>query len=517
MRSFDDATEWLDSEPLGPAQAGIGREPPPGVGSLVAVGSPAGVALISATVLASTVGFLNASAVNVAVPAIGRDLHAGVTSLQWTLTSYLLTVAALLLLGGVLADQFGRRRVLTVGLLVTLAASVLCAVAPSVEALIAARIAQGVGAAMVIPSSLALLNGTLRVSDRARGIGIWAGLATLGATAGPYAAGWLVDHATWRAVFLLNIPLILVGLLALHGVPATDRPRRAVSSDVRGGLLAVAGLGGVIYALTAGPAAGWLSAQVVVAAAVGVASLAALVPIERRVPAPMLRLSLFESRAFRAINATTVLFYGALAGAGYLLVLQCELRLGYTAAEAGAALIPASIVFLAIAPVSGVLVSRIGARRLMVAGIVIVAVAFVCLSQAEHGDGYAEAILPGTLLWGLGDALLATPLTAAVLAAVDDTDLGEASAINNAAAWVGGVVAIALVPALIGAGGGSSLSHALADGYEPAMIAMACLAGIGALVTAVFVPNDRVVGAPLAPLPRTQVCALPVLESVGAS
>jgi MFS family permease len=395
------------------------------------------------------------------------------------------------------------------GLHVMLVGSVLCAVAPSVGILVAARVVQGVGAAMVVPSTLALLNGTLRVSDRARAIGIWAGLATLGATLGPYAGGFLVDHATWRAVFLLNIPLILAGLLVLRHVPQIDLARRELSLDIVGGCLAVIGLGGVTYALTAGPASGWLSARVLIAAAVGVTSLTVLVPFERRVPAPMLQLSLFGSRQFAAINATTVLFYGALTAAGYLLILQCELSLGYTAAQAGAALIPQSAVFLAIAPVSGALVSRIGTRRLMVVGILIVAAAFIWLSRAQPGDGYATSILPGTLLWGVGDGLAATPLTAAVLAAVSDSDLGGASAINSAAAWIGGGVVIAIVPALIGASGGQHLANALADGYQPAMITMAGLSVVGALITAVLVPDDRISSQQLAPHRRPHGCASP--------
>jgi EmrB/QacA subfamily drug resistance transporter len=337
-------------------------------GRLVALRSAAGVAVIAATVLASLIGFLDASVVNVAVPAIGRSLHASVAALQWTLTGYLLAVAALLLLSGALADHFGRRRVLAAGLVVMLAGSVVCAVAPSASALIGARVVQGIGVALVVPSSLALLNGTLRPGDRARGIGIWAGLATLGTTVGPYAGGWLTDHVSWRALFLLNPPLILAGLLVLRYVPRASRAGRPLSLDLAGAVLAVGGLGGVIYALTAGPASGWLSAPVLAASAVGVVCLTVLVPAERRQRAPMLRLSLFSSRQFSAINVMTVLLYGALYAAGYLVTLQCELKLGYSATQAGAALIPESAVFLAISPVSGTLVSRVGPRWLMVAG-----------------------------------------------------------------------------------------------------------------------------------------------------
>ena len=232
---------------------------------LVALRSSGGAALIAATVLATLVSIVDANVVNVAVPAIGRELRASVTTLQWTLTSYLVTVASLLLLSGALADRFGRRRVLAAGLVVTLVASVLCAIAPSVGTLIAARVVQGAGAALVVPTSLALLNGTLRMPDRARGIGIWAGLTSTGTTVGPYGGGWLVDNVSWRAVFLLNLPLGLAALLVLRRLPQDPDERRPLSADVLGAALGVVGLGGVIYALTDGSAHGFVTVRVLIA------------------------------------------------------------------------------------------------------------------------------------------------------------------------------------------------------------------------------------------------------------
>jgi EmrB/QacA subfamily drug resistance transporter len=329
--------------------------------------------------------------------------------------------------------------VLVIGLVVMLVASVVCAVAPSFAVLIAARIVQGVGAALVVPSSLALLNGTLLVPDRAPGIGIWAGLASLGGLLiGPFVGEWLVDHASWRAVFLLNVPLIGAALLALVPVRESVASRGRLSLDAVGALLAVVGLAGLIDGFTAGPTGGWTSPRVVAGLVVGAVCLIALVPTERRVRAPMLKLSFFASRQFTAINVATVVFYGALAAAGYLLVLQCQLTLGYTATEAGAVLIPSSLIFLVLSPVSGALVRRIGPRWLMTAGILAVAVAFFWLAYARPGGTYAEAILPSALLWGIGLGLTVTPLTAAVLAAVSDADLGEASAISDVAARLGG-------------------------------------------------------------------------------
>jgi len=479
--------------------------------------SRAGGALIAATVLASMVGFIDAYMVNVAVPSISRDLHAGVSELQWVLTGYLITVAALLLLAGALADHFGWRRILVAGLLVMLVASLCCAAAPNVGALIAARVVQGAGGALVVPSSLALLNGTLRPVDRARGIGVWAGVSTLGTTLGPYAGGWLVDHGSWRYVFLLNFPLIAAALWILRRVPEVDRARRPLSLDLAGSLLAVLGLGGVIYALTEGPSAGWGSAEVLISAAAGVLCLATLVPVEQRRSAPMLRTALFRIRQFVAINAATLLFYGALSAAGYLVVLQCQLQLGYSATAAGAALIPESAVFLTVSPLVGGLVARVGTRWPMTVGILIVAGGFAWLSAAEPGDSYVQAILPGAVLWGLGIGLTVAPLTAGVLAAVDDADLGEASAINDAASRIGGVVLIALVPALLGVGSSDDLAQPLANRYRTAMLVMAAVSVVSAAITMLFVASGRPPATRVPATPRVHGCAVPVSAATNRS
>lgn len=476
----------------------------------IALRGRAGTLLVAATVLASMVGFIDAYMINVAIPAIGRDLGTGVSGLQWVLTGYLVTVASMLLLAGALADHFGWRRILVAGLAVMLIASLCCAAAPNIGALIAARVVQGAGGAMVVPSSLALLNGTLRPEDRARGIGVWAGVSTLGTTLGPYGGGWLIDHGSWRYVFLLNVPLIAAALWVLRGVPEVSRPRRALSVDLIGALLTILGLGGLIYALTAGPAGGWASATVLLPGGVGVVCLVALAPVEQRRPGAMLRTALFRIRQFVAINAATILFYGALSAASYLVVLQCQLRLGYSATEAGAALIPESAVFLVVSPLVGGLVARVGIRWPMAIGILIVAGGFAWLSSASPGDSYPQAILPGALLWGLGIGLTVAPLTAGVLAAVDDTDLGEASAINDAASRVGGVVLIALVPVLLGVGGSNDLVQPLAHRYRTAMLVMAGLSVVAALITFGYVARGRPSATRLPATPRVHGCAVPV-------
>jgi EmrB/QacA subfamily drug resistance transporter len=494
---------------LGPKSTAVGTAPRVAQRpSLVPLRSGRGVALIAATVLASMAGFLDASVVNVAVPAIARELGASLVALQWSLTGYLLTAAALLLVAGALADRYGRRRMLVIGLLIMLVASVACAVAPSFGVLIAARIVQGAGAALVVPSSLALLNGTLREVDRASGIGLWAGLASLGSLAGPFVGGWLVDHSSWRAVFLLNVPLILAAVLALLPLPDSLATGGRLSLDVVGALLAVVGLAGLIDGLTLGAAVGWTNPRVVAELVVGAACLIVLLPVERRVGAPMLKLSLFSSRQFTAINAATVVFYGALAAAGYLIVLWCELALRYSAAEAGAVLIPSSVIFIALSPVSGALVRRVGPRRLMTAGILTVGVSFLWLALGRSGS-YAEGILPATVLWGIGLGLVVTPLTAAVLAAVSDADLGEASAISDVASRLGGAIMVALVPALIGVHGGGRLADALVHGYGPAMITLAGACVLAGVITAVFVRDGGTTPPRFAPPTPYHGCVLP--------
>jgi EmrB/QacA subfamily drug resistance transporter len=456
----------------------------------IALRSVAGVFVVAATVLASAIGFLDATVVNVAVPAIGKELKADVPSLQWMVTSYLVTVAALLIVAGSLADRFGRKRILMIGLSVTFVASILCAISPNADVLVVFRILQGVGGALLVPSSLALLNATLRPGDRARGIGIWVGLATLGSTVGPSVGGWLVDNASWHWLFLLNVPLVLVGLLLLLKVPESRNPAAQGKIDWIGSALAAIGLGGLVYALTDGASNGWNSPVVLVVGAVAIACLVALIPFERSRANPMLQLRLFRSKQFNAINGTTLLFYGALAGASYLTVLRLQLQLDYSATAAGSVFIPTSIVLLTVSPISGWLVARFGPRWLMAVGILTVAVSFIWLSFLAPGSSYLLGVLPGTLVEGLGAGLAVAPLTATVLGAVRSADLGEASAINDAVSRLGGVIAIALLPALAGATGNLTLADTLEGSFAPGMVVAALLCVAAAIITILFVSNS---------------------------
>lgn len=452
-----------------------------------ALGSGRGVVLVAATVLASMVGFLDASVVNVAVPAIGTSFGSSVATLQWVLTSYLVTVAALLLVSGALADRFGRRRILTIGLVIVAVSAILCAIAPNAPILITARVLQGVGGALTVPSSLALLNGALREQDRSRGIGIWSGISTLATTVGPYAGGWLLDHSTWRWLFLLNVPLCVLAIVALRFVPRDVPLLQQLTTDVVGVALAIIGLGGIIFALTTGASNGWTSPVVIGFGIAGILALVLLAPVERRAKHPMLRLSVFRSRRFNAINLSTFFFYATVSGMGFLVTEQALVTLGYNAAQAGALLLPGSVVFLLMSPVSGQLATRFDARWLMTIGMSCAAVAVLVLSFVQQDSQYATDILPATLLFGFGLGLAITPLTAAVLASVPVADLGAASAINNVSSRIGGAIAIAVLPAAAGATAGRSLEETLSAGYSTAMLIAAALAVIAALIAALFV------------------------------
>jgi predicted MFS family arabinose efflux permease len=325
---------------------------------------------------------------------------------------------------------------------------------------------------------------------------------------GPYAAGWLIDQASWRYVFVLHVPLALAALWALTRVPSVGSRRRRPSPDVAGGLLSVVGLTAVVWALATGPVRGWSDLGVFTAGVVGVLLLAALLPVERQQRDPLLPVPLLRSRQLTTINVATLLLYGAVAAASYLVVLQCQFQLGYSATAAGAALVPQSLVFLLLSPFVGSLVARTGVRVLMVSGMAVTAGAFLWLSAIGPGDRYVTAVLPGALLWGIGLVLTVVPLTAAVLEAVEDGDLGAASALNDAAARVGAVLMVALVPALIGAGD-HGLADALAGGYQPAMAVLAGLALGAAVVTGAFV-EDEVGEVPvILPPPSVHCCPVP--------
>ncbi|MFE0750960.1 MFS transporter [Gordonia sp. NPDC058843] len=448
----------------------------------VPAASPAGRWLIVAAVLGSGVAFIDGTVVNVALPAIASDLDTGLRGQQWVLDGYLLTLSALLLIGGVAGDRYGRRLVFAGGLAVFAVATVACGLAPTVELLVVARIAQGVAAAAVVPGSLALINAEIQPSDRGAAVGLWAGMSGATTALGPFLGGWLVDAASWRWTFLLSVPLALGALwIAIRHVPESKGAPSNAHLDVAGALALTVGLAGVIYALIEGPSSGWTGVTVA-AGVVGVMSLVGFVGIESRVEAPLLPLGLFRSSQFTGANLTTLLVYAALGGALFLLALQLQQSLGYSAFEAGAAMFPSTFIMLFGSPLVGKLAQRTGPRLPMTVGPLIAAGGFALMSRVEPGAGYLGSVLPGVLLFGVGMTVTVAPLTSAALAAVDDALAGTASGVNNAVARLAGLLAVAVLPAVAGIDAGPG--DPLGDGFRVAMYICAACCAVGGMVAA---------------------------------
>jgi len=446
----------------------------------VRAGTAAGRWVIAAAVLGSGVSFLDGTVVNAALPAISRDLHAGLGDLQWVLTGYLLTLGSLLVLGGSLGDRFGRRTVFVIGLGAFAATSIVCAVAPTTSTLILARCVQGMAAALVVPNSLAIVSASFRTEDRARAIGAWSGLGGVATAIGPFLGGWLIDAFSWRLVFLINLPVAAAAAyIAVRHVPETRDESAAAHLDVAGSLTLTLGLAGLVYALIEGPGHGWPTLPVVLGIA-GVLLLGAFVLIEARVEHPMVPLSLFRSRQFSGANSVTFAVYAALGAATFLLVVHLQIDLGYSALEAGAVLLPVTVMMLLFAARAGALAQRIGPRLPMTVGSAIVAVAMLLFVRVEPGTTYWETVFPATVVLGAGLALTVAPLTATVLAAVSDAHAGIGSAINNAVARIAGLLAVAVLPAAAGLTGARGLE--LVDGFGRAMAIAAGLAAIGSVL-----------------------------------
>lgn len=397
--------------------------------------------MLAACVLGSGVAFLDGTVVNVALPAIGADLDAGVRGLQWTINGYLVTLSALVLLGGSLGDRLGRRRVFVVGLVGFAFASLLCGLAPSIAALVGARALQGVAGALLVPASLAIISATFHPDDRARAVGAWSGLSGVTSAIGPFLGGWLVDAVSWRLVFLINLPLVAVTVwIALRHVPES-RDEQAGPPDLLGAAAASFGLAGITFALIESSP---------LAAVVGVIALVAFVAIERTRPEPMLPLSLFRSRQFTGANVTTLAVYAGLSGATFLFVIRLQSNLGYSALEAGASMVPFTVLMLLASSRAGQLAQRIGPRLPMTVGPLVAGLGLVLLGRVEPGVGYLDVVLPAVLVLAVGMTVTVAPLTAAVLAAVDERHLGIGSGVNNAAARLAGLLAIAALPTLTG-------------------------------------------------------------------
>jgi len=424
--------------------------------------------VLAAAVLGSTLAYVDESVVNVALPAIESDLHATLPAMQWVVNAYTLCMSALLLVGGATADQFGRRRIFLIGVLLFALASLGCGLAPGVPVLIAGRALQGIGAALLVPCALALIGAAYGEQERGAAIGIWSGASAIAAGAAPLLGGTLLDHVSWRAIFLIN-PIIAIPTvwIALRYVPESRDPAAGTALDWRGALLAFSGLALSVYALIAAAARGWGDARVIAGLGAGCIGLIAFVFAERRSRAPMMPLQLFRIRTFSGINLLTLLLYGALGGAFFFLPFLLIQAQGRSATAAGAIYLPFTLVLAVLSRWSGGLMDRFGARGPLIIGPVLVAVGFALLGTRDAR--YATVLIAMTVL-GLGMAITIAPLTTAVLNAVPAHRTGVASGINNAVASVGSLLMIALLGTVaLGTFDRSLERHLAGAGSSPAL------------------------------------------------
>ena len=462
------------------------------------MGSRAGRWVLVATVLGTSMVMLDSTVVNVALPTIGRQLNASLAGLQWTVTAYTLTLAGLILLGGSLGDRLGRRRVFMVGVVWFALSSALCGLAPSIGVLIAARVLQGVGGALLTPGSLAIIQATFAPDDRPRAVGAWSGLGGVASAVGPILGGWLVQSVGWRWVFLLNLPLAAAVLaVTVRHVPESRDSSVHGGFDIAGAVFAALALAGITYALIEAPERPGSIAGPLAAGVLGVAAAVAFIVVERRRTRhpervmPMLPLDVFASRQFTAINVITFLVYGAFGGLLFLLVLQLQVVSGFSPLAAGSSLLPVTVLMLGLSARSGGLAQRIGPRWPMTVGISGCAIGMALMSRIGLHASYLTDVLPAVVVFGGGLTLTVAPLTATVLASADVRHAGTASGVNNAVARAAGLVAVAALPAAVGLGAASYHQPAKFDhGFMLATMGCAIVLAAAAVVTAFLVDNN---------------------------
>ncbi len=469
--------------------------------------------ILVATVLGSSLTFIDGSALGVALPSIQRDLAAGPAAAQWISNAYLLTLGALVLIGGAAGDRFGRKRVFLIGVGLFALSSIACGLAPTAQLLIAGRAAQGVGAALLTPGALALIGACFPPNERGAAFGTWAGAGALFGMIGPLVGGWLADHADWRAIFWINAPLAALTLVvALKAVPES-RDEDARGLDWLGAVLAVSGLGALIWGLTAAPDLGWSHPGVIGALVAGAVLLAGFLWAEAREAHPMMPLGLFRSPVFSGINGLTLLLYFALGGAMFFLPFELIRVHGWSATGAGSAMLPFAVIMSLFSGAAGRLADRFGAKLSLSVGPMLAGVGLVLLALMPADAGYVAGPLAGMTVMAVGMTLAVGPLTAAVMGAVAEGHTGVASGVNNAVARIAALLAIALLGVLLSAvfvagvdapgprqqlgavmaGGEAGLSDGAIDAFHAAfravMIACAVCAGLGGVLGLLTAPG----------------------------
>jgi EmrB/QacA subfamily drug resistance transporter len=477
------------------------------------------IALV-ATVAASGMASLDATIVNVALPHIGKDLNASVSSLQWVLTGYLLALASLILLGGALGDRYGRRRVFLIGTIWFAAASVLCGIAPNVEFLIVARILEGAGAALLTPGSLAIIQASFRSLDRSRAVGAWSGLGGAFGAIGPFVGGWIVDGPGWRWAFLINVPIaaVVVGC-TLSAVPESRDPHAGKHIDLFGAGLATITLATATWALVEAGPKGWSNASVVLAGAIAVVGAVAFVYRMMHTHDPLVPPSLFRSRAFTVTNLATVSMYATIGVTFFLVAYELQVAAGWSALESGTALLPATIIMLLFSARSGEIAQKIGPQLQLTVGPLLVAAGLLLFTRIGPHTSWVSDVLPGALVFGFGLAVFVAPLTATVMGSVDPERVSIASGVNNAIARTANLASVSVIPVVSGlttAVGADALTHSFHVSLMIAAVVAAlasplCFLGLGAHTR--FRHSARrsycsVDGPPLQPDPK--LCPPPV-------
>jgi EmrB/QacA subfamily drug resistance transporter len=428
-----------------------------------------------ATILGSTVVFLDGTVVNVALPAISDSLDAGLAGQQWVVEAYMLTLVSLLLVGGSLGDQFGRRRMFVIGLIAFGATSALCAVAPSDEFLVGARALQGIAGALLVPGSLAIVAATFEGAARGKAVGTWTAWTGIATVIGPAGGGALIGILSWRAIFWVNLPLIAATVwLTMRAVEESRDPEAFHGIDWLGIALSAVGLGGPVFALIEQPTYGWDDAIVRVPLVAGVACLVLFVAHEARARHPMLELSLFRIRNFWVANLTTLTAYAGLIGGLFFVGLFLQQVAGYSALEAGLATTPISVLLFVLSPRFGRIASGVGPRAPMCAGPIVGGIGLLLLLRVDSGGDYLTDVLPAIVVFGLGLAATVAPLTATVLDSVEERHVGVASGANNGISRVAGLLAIAVLGAVIAASFGSQIDRELEESNSlPPVVAKA--------------------------------------------